>query len=142
MKKRIAGIVLGLGIFGATAVYACMGCGGADMFGPTTDLEKVRIFQKETSLDRDEMMLKRIELTQEKAKAKPDKTRIAALNKEMIEIRSRLQESAKRLGLTGGCLTECNQDPADCIGNCTKQRAKSGKKAASSGCCDKCNKRK
>lgn len=139
MKKSLIGITLGLAVLGGSVVYAGMGCnGGPGMFGPNADLEKVRTFQKETGTQRDEMMIKRFELSQELDKATPDKSRVEALRKEMIELRSKLQESATKLGLTGGCLTECNEDPVDCLqSNCNKHK-KTGKKGKEQAGCNKC----
>ncbi len=141
--NKIMGIALALSVFAGTAVYAGFGCNGVSgMFGPNPDLEKVRSFQKETGGLRDEMMLKRIELTQEQAKSSPNKERVAAISKEMVDIRAKLQESATKLGLTGGCLTDCTMDPADCgQENCDKHAAKLGKDKKGSGC-GNCNKKK
>jgi hypothetical protein len=141
MTRKVAiGIALALTVLGGTVVYAGMGCnGGAGMFGDNPDIEKVRTFQKETLTDRDEMMIKRLELKQELAQKSPDKVKVEALRKEMIDLRTKLQNSANKIGLTGGCLTECNMDPVDCVkGGCDKQQKKKAKKSG----CDSCNKKK
>jgi hypothetical protein len=85
------------------------------------------------------MMIKRLELKQELAKKSPDRAKVEALRKEMIELRTKLQNSASKIGLTGGCLTECNMDPVDCVkGGCDKHQKKKAKKSG----CDSCNKKK
>lgn len=146
-RKMAIGLALVLTVLGGTAVYAGMGCnGGAGMFGDNPDIEKVRTFQKETSAERDDMMVKRLELQQELAKKSPDKTKIEALRKEMIDLRTKIQTSAKNQGLTGGCLTECTMDPVDCVkggcnscDTCNKKQKKAGKKKAG---CSNCNTKK
>ncbi|MBT0663286.1 hypothetical protein KI809_03140 [Geobacter pelophilus] len=140
-KKMAIGIALALTVLGGTAVYAGIGCNGGDgMFGDNPDIEKVRIFQKETLTERDDMMIRRLELKQELAKKKPDQAKVDALRKEMVGLRAKIQDSAKRQGLTGGCLTECDLDPVDCSkGGCGKHKNKNSKKTHD---CDNCNKKK
>lgn len=143
-RRRIYAATLGLMLFGAGLVYAGMGCGGGTgMFGKNPDLEKVRTFQSQTGSLRDEMMIKRLELSQELEKSTPDKTRVETLRKEMIEIRTKLQNVATGLGLTGGCLTECTLDPVecaqtDCASGCGS-RGKTGK--GMHGGCNSCNRK-
>jgi hypothetical protein len=48
---------------------------------------------------RDEMMVKRLEVRNEFSKEKPDQSRIATLQKEMIDLRTKIQESAQKNGL-------------------------------------------
>lgn len=142
-RKLAIGMALALTVLGGTAVYAGMGCnGGAGMFGDNPDIEKVRAFQKESSSDRDDMMIKRLELQQELAKKSPDKAKVEALRKEMIDIKARIQGSAKNAGLTG-CLTECSMDPVDCAkkgecnscDSCSKNKKKQAKKKAGCSSC-------
>jgi hypothetical protein len=140
-KKMAVWIALALTVLGGTVVYAGIGCNGGDgMFGDNPDIEKVRIFQKETLTERDDMMIRRLELKQELAKKSLDQAKVDALRKEMVGLRTKIQDSAKRLGLTGGCLTDCDLDPADCVkGGCGKHKGKHNKKT---GDCEKCNKKK
>lgn len=144
-KKMVLAATLGLMVLGGSLVYAGMGCnGGAGMFGKNPDLEKVRTFQAQTGSLRDEMMIKRLELSQELEKATPDKNRIETLRKDMIEIRTKLQNSATSLGLTGGCLTECNLDPVECVKtDCNYGSGNKGAKGKGlkSGGCGNCNKK-
>jgi len=121
-KRMVIGMALGLAVLTGTAVYAGWGCNGGGMFGPNADLDKVRTFQKETGTLRDDMMIKRLELSQEMAKATPDQSRVTSLRQEIIDIRTKLQQAATQQGLTGGCLTQCDQDPLDCPqAGCGKQ---------------------
>lgn len=144
-KKIMLSMALGLTILGGSLVYAGVGCnGGVGMFGKNPDLEKVRTFQSQTGSLRDEMMIKRLELSQELEKGTPDKARVNSLKKEMIEIRTKLQDTATALGLTGGCLTECNQDPVDCLqSDCNSACGKGGKrgKGLRAGSCGNCSKK-
>lgn len=137
-KKMVIGMALAITVLGGTAVYAGVGCnnGWVGMFGDNPDIEKVRVFQKETLVDRDEMMIKRLELNQELSKNSPDLSKVEILRKEMIDLRTKLQSSAGRLGLTGGCLADCNLDPVDCVkGGCWKQKGMQGKQAGGCGNC-------
>ncbi|MSM40910.1 MAG: hypothetical protein GJT30_14945 [Geobacter sp.] len=113
-KRMMIVIALGLAVLTGTAVYAGWGCNGGGMFGLNANLEKVRTFQKETGTLRDDMMIKRLELSQEQAKAMPDQSRVTVLRQEIIDIRTKLQQTALKLGLTDGCLAQCDQDPLDC----------------------------
>lgn len=148
MTRRMAVcFALVLSVIGVGAVYAGMGCNGCgSMFGDNPDIEKVRLFQKETSAQRDEMMIKRLELKQELGKKSPDKSRVETLRKEMIELRTKIQGSADTVGLAGGCMTECNMDPVDCAkdGSCDKcgKKSKKSKKSKQPAGCKNCNMKK
>jgi hypothetical protein len=63
------------------------------------DIEKFKQFQKETSALREEMMLKRLELRNEYLKEKSDEDRIAALQKDIIDIRSKIHKAADKAGI-------------------------------------------
>lgn len=80
------------------------GCG---MSSTTTDIDAVKKFLKETLPLRDELITKRLELQNEYGKATPDKSRIATLRKEIIDIELKIQEKADAAGLstwTGGMM--------------------------------------
>ena len=47
----------------------------------------------------DEMMAKRVEIRNEYAKEKPDQNRIGTLQKEMIDLRTKIQTVAEKQGL-------------------------------------------
>ncbi len=54
---------------------------------------------KETVPLRDEMAVKRLELRNEFNKETPDQAKIAALQKEMIDLRTKISDAAKKNGL-------------------------------------------
>jgi len=63
------------------------------------DVNAFRNFQKETLPLRDEMAVKRLELRNEFTKETPDQAKIAALQKEMIDLRTKISDAAKKNGL-------------------------------------------
>jgi Spy/CpxP family protein refolding chaperone len=68
-------------------------------YGEQTDVNAFRNFQKETLPLRDEMAAKRLELRNEFNKDTPDQAKIAALQKEMIDLRTKISDAAKKNGL-------------------------------------------
>jgi len=110
MKKTITMVVAGAALLTATGVFAMMGMGAMNC-GPMADVkpETARAFFKETSDLRTEMMVKGIELRQEKGKATPDAKKVEALQKEMSDLRTKIQAVAKTQGMpdcacpTDGC---------------------------------------
>ena len=108
MKKIfMAGLmaVLGIALIGTTVFAGCGmggGMGGGPGFaagGKPVDVAAFKAFQKETLPLRDEMMVKRVELRNEYLKEKPDQTKIATLQKEMIDLRAKIRTSAEKNGL-------------------------------------------
>lgn len=106
--KKIALIVVVtvMVVLAGSAVYAFGpggGCGTCFMGGPNTttpiDIEKAKKFQQETVSHREQMWLKKIEIQNEYSKPTPDLNRIAALQKEMIDIRTQIQTAAQKNGL-------------------------------------------
>jgi hypothetical protein len=69
--------------------------------GKAVDVEKFKQFQKETSTLREEMMTKKIELRNEFLKDKPDTDRIATLQKDVIDLRTKIGKAADKAGLEG-----------------------------------------
>lgn len=68
------------------------------------DIKAVKQFQKETLPLRDELMVKRLELRNEYAQASPNYEKIAGLQKEMIDLRTKIQVSAQKYNLPAmGC---------------------------------------
>ena len=63
------------------------------------DVNAFRAFQKETLPLRDEMAAKRLELRNEFNKDTPDQAKIAALQKEMIDLKTKISDAAKKNGL-------------------------------------------
>ena len=100
MKRLVVVATVVVAIF-CTAVY-----GWAQGYGPRygaaqtqTDVNALRQFQKETLPLRDEMIVKRAEIRNEYAQAKPNLERIATLQKEMIDLRTKIQAAAEKDGL-------------------------------------------
>jgi zinc resistance-associated protein len=95
----------GIALIGTTVFAQCgMGYGygrGPGYFaaGKTVDVAAFKAFQKETLPLRDEMMTKRVELRNEFLKEKPDQTRIATLEKQMIDLRTQIRAAAEKNGL-------------------------------------------
>ena len=86
--------------------------------------ETMAKFQKETLSMRDELITKRLELSQEYDKDTPDADRIAQLRKDMIDVQTKIQKVADkyeismggqgRRGSRGGK----GRGSADCSGGC------------------------
>lgn len=104
-RKAIIAVVLGITVIGVSAVYAGLpswsGCG---WFGQTTKVENLREFQKVTLAQRDELMVKQLELRQEYAKTNPDQKRISALQEKVDELQAGIQSAAGKSGLAGGMM--------------------------------------
>jgi zinc resistance-associated protein len=88
------------------AIFCATAFGWAQGYGPRyaaaqtqTDINALKAFQKETLPLRDEMMVKRAEIRNEYAQAKPNLERIATLQKEMIDLRTKIQAAAEKNGL-------------------------------------------
>ena len=62
-------------------------------------MENLKKFQKETLGMRDELMANRAELANEYAKLAPDETRIAYLQKQMIDTRTKIQKTSEKYDL-------------------------------------------
>ena len=98
MKKLLV-VALAV-VFGAALVTAA-GAAWTQGPGPGTqvDVNAYKAFQKETLPLRDEMAAKRLELRNEFTKDTPDQAKIAALQKEMIDLRTKISDTAKKNGL-------------------------------------------
>ena len=100
MKKLL--VVALMVVFGALLSTAAVAAGPRGQGpGPDTqvDINAFRNFQKETLPLRDEMAVKRLELRNEFNKDTPDQAKIAALQKEMIDLRTKISDAAKKNGL-------------------------------------------
>lgn len=112
MKKvSVIAVVAALAVF-CSAMYGWSQAVGGQAGPPAqVDVKAFRQFQKETLPLRDELMAKRLELRNEYAQANPNYDRIAALQKEMIDLRTKIQATAQKNGLPawgagfgrGGC---------------------------------------
>jgi hypothetical protein len=110
MKKRtlvVLGLVLSMSIIVAGSAlarqgggYGMMGGGfergAGDCYRADVDPETMAKFQKETLSLRDEMITKRLELSQEYDKDTPDADRIAQLRKDMIDVQTKIQKVADK----------------------------------------------
>ena len=103
MKKiaLIAMVVVAAGVLLTGMAYAYW-CGGYGMQqGTSPQIENVEKFQKETLTLRDELIAKKLELRNEYSKPNPDPNRIATLQKEIVEYRTKIQEIANKYGVHG-----------------------------------------
>ncbi len=99
MKRVMAiGIAVLAGLLLTTAVYAWWddyGWGGYGMgYGPYSNVDNAKKFQKDTLGLRDELGAKQIELQNEYGKPNPDSRRIVTLKKEIIAFEAKIQDTA------------------------------------------------
>lgn len=116
MKKRtlvVLALALSLSLIAAGSAFARWGGGdgmmgrgyergAGDCYRSDVDPETMTKFQKETLQLRDELLVKRLELSQEYAKEAPDTDRIAKLRKEMIDVQAQIQKVADKYDIDGG----------------------------------------
>lgn len=100
MKKLfVVALIVVFGALLSTAAVAAWTKGQGPGPDSQVDVNAFRNFQKETLPLRDEMAAKRLELRNEFNKAEPDQAKIAALQKEMIDLRTKVSDAAKKNGL-------------------------------------------
>ncbi|MCL5276567.1 MAG: hypothetical protein M1517_02105 [Deltaproteobacteria bacterium] len=100
-KTRVIGVAIIMGLVLAGAVHA-MGsgmCGEAGAGVANINIESVRSFLKDTSVVRDELIIKRIELLKERRKADVNYDRMATIKKSIIDLRTKIMDTAKKYGL-------------------------------------------
>jgi len=68
------------------------------------DIEKVKQFQNETSGLRDALVIKKLELRNEKMKQAPDTDKIATLRNEIMETRNKISGIADKYGVPTRCM--------------------------------------
>jgi len=142
MKKRtlvVLGLVLTMSLIVAGSAFARWG-GGYGMMGEgyergpgdcyRSDDNRVEIapesmakFQKETLSLRDELITKRLELSQEYDKETPDADRIAQLRKDMIDVQTKIDKVADKYDIGQGgkgrrSRAGFGRGYADCGGGC------------------------
>lgn len=101
MKKvLVAALVVAMGLSLGGMAYAAWGGGPGPGYGTQVDTKALRNFQKETLPLRDELIAKRAEIQTEYAKENPDWNRIATLQKEMVDLRTKIQSTARKQGLS------------------------------------------
>ena len=89
-----------------SAIYGWTQSGPVGTPPAQVDIKAFKQFQKETLPLRDELMVKRMELRNEYAQATPNHEKIAGLQKEMIDLRTKIQAAAQKQGLpafAAGC---------------------------------------
>ena len=101
-KIMVIGLAAIIGLMASGAAYA-MGpgaCRGAGFTAVTNvNIESVKNFLKDTSKTRDELIIKRIELFKEYKKAEVDYDRIAAIKKDIIDLKTKILDTARKYGL-------------------------------------------
>ena len=120
MKKRnlmVVGLVLALSVLMASSAFARWGsgaqgaydCNGSadcyrsgDRVGSDVNVEDMTKFRKETLQLRDELLTKRLELSQEYDKDVPDADRIAKLRKDMVDIETSIAKIAAKYDIDNG----------------------------------------
>jgi zinc resistance-associated protein len=100
-RAMIISLTVVIGLFLTGAAYAMWGGSGAGTCITATgaDVETVKKFQKETLSLRDEIMTKKLELHSEYNKPTPDPNRIAAIQKEVIDLKAKIHEIANKHGI-------------------------------------------
>lgn len=98
MKKvSVAAMVVALGFLLSTFAYAAWYCGPG--YGQQVDVNALRQFQKETLPLRDELIAKNLDLQNEYAKENPDQAKVAKLQREIGDLRTKIQGAAEKQGL-------------------------------------------
>ena len=83
-----------------SAVYAYRPDGGYSTCQmQNADLDSVKKFQKDTLSLRDELITKKIELLKEINKENPDREHIATIQKEIIDIKTKIHQKADETGV-------------------------------------------
>jgi len=101
MKKvLVAALVVAVGFSLGGMVCTAWGAAPGPAYGTKVDVNALRSFQKETLPLRDELIAKRAEIQTEYAKENPDWNRIATLQKEMVDLRTKIQSTARAKGLS------------------------------------------
>lgn len=100
MKKlTIAALIVAVAFAFGSLGYAAWWGGYGPGSGAQVDIQALKSFQKETLPLRDELVTKQLELRNEYAKDNPDQNRIAALEKELIDLRTKIEASAEKHAL-------------------------------------------
>jgi len=103
---KVAVIVAGILAIAGTALAGPWGRGGGISQGTPVNLEEVKKFQDETTVFRNEMMLKKVELRNEYLKQPVDTSKTTKLTEEMAALQTKITAIAANHGLPGsgnGC---------------------------------------
>ncbi len=92
-------VLVGLVLAGAAYAMGPGMCGEAGAGIANINIESVRKFLKDTSVARDELIIKRIELLKERRKEDVNYDRIATIKKSIIDLRTKIMDTAKKYGL-------------------------------------------
>jgi hypothetical protein len=99
-KGVIVVLIAAAALVFVSAVYAHPpGNGNCICRSGNVDTEAVKKFQKETLSFRDELITRKLDLHKEFSKRTPDRDRIAALQKEIIDIRTKIMKKADESGV-------------------------------------------
>ncbi len=101
MRKGVIVVLIAAAVLVfVSAVYAYpLGDGNVICRSGNVDTEAVKKFHKETLPFRDELITRKLDLHKEFSKRTPDRDRIAALRKEIIDIRTKIMKKADESGL-------------------------------------------
>lgn len=140
LRKRM--IAVGAAVMLTLAAGVVYAGKGAGMWGCNQNvaLDSIKQFQKDTATQRDEMMIKRIELQRETAKETPDQAKVASLKAELKTLQTGIHDAGAKYGMFADCPK--NQDCWE-NGECGMQGGGCGKgnAAQNQGGCSSCNKR-
>lgn len=99
-KGVIVVLIAAAALMFVSAVYAYPpGNGNGICRSVNVDTGAVKKFHKETLSFRDELITKKLDLRKEFSRSTPDRDRIAALQKEIIDIRTKIMKKADELGV-------------------------------------------
>jgi hypothetical protein len=99
-KGVIVVLIAASALMFVSAVYAYPLVNGNGMCrSVNTDTEAIKKFQKETLSFRDELIARKLDLRKEFSKRIPDRDRIAALQKEITDIRTKIMKKADESGV-------------------------------------------
>jgi len=101
-KTMIMGIAVLMGLMISGSVYA-MGPGGWHGMGFTAvanlNIESVKKFLRDTTDARNELILKRIELVKAYAAKEVNYDKVASIQKEIIDLKTKILNAARKYGL-------------------------------------------
>jgi hypothetical protein len=99
-KGVIVVLIAAAALVFVSAVYAYpLGNGNGICRSGNVDTGAVKKFQKETLSFRDELITKKLDLRKEFSRRIPDRDRIAVLQKEIIDIRTKIMKKADESGV-------------------------------------------
>jgi hypothetical protein len=95
MKKvSVVAIVVAIGFLVSSIGYAAW-----QGYGNPADVNALKQFQKETLPLRDELAAKTLDLQNEYAKQTPDQSKVATLQKEIVDLQTKIGTAAQKQGI-------------------------------------------